>query len=198
PPFALQIRAMRAYHNLLVVEKGDNTQPSNAAYNLNSATAARALKTMESQTRRAPTPQGIANLSYVYAVGGDHTRAREVVDEALAKWPDDPSLLHAGFLAASRRGDHQQRVDYLERLRRLEPENAVLLANRVRREGSVAASIASELSADQITAKLEAATDQPRQGQLAEAEVLYVETLALEPQNFDALNRRGILKYQLG
>ena len=123
PPFALQIRAMRAYHNLLVVEKGDNTQPSNAAYNLNNATAARALKTMECQTRRAPTPQGIANLSYVYTVGGDHTRACEVVNEALAKWPDDPNLLHAGFLAAGRRGDHQQRVDYLERLRRIEPEN---------------------------------------------------------------------------
>src|SRR5262245_33762039 len=152
---------------------------------------------MESQTRRAPTPQGIANLSYVYAVGGDHTRAREVVDEALAKWPDDPSLLHAGFLAASRRGDHQQRVDYLERLRRLDPENA-MLAHKVRREGSVAAGSANELAADESTGKLEAATDQHRQGQLDEAEVLYVEILALEPQNFDALNRRGILKHQLG
>src|SRR5262249_42029369 len=76
PPFALQIKAMRAYHNLLVVEKGDNTQPSNAAYDLNHATAARALEIMEREMRRAPTPEGIANLVAVYTLGRDHLRAR--------------------------------------------------------------------------------------------------------------------------
>jgi len=49
-----------------------------------------------------------------------------------------------------------------------------------------------------VTAKLQAATDQHRQGRLAEAEVLYREILAAEPQDFHALNRLGILKYQQG
>src|SRR5262245_19249063 len=46
--------------------------------------------------------------------------------------------------------------------------------------------------------QLQRATEYHKQGRLAEAEALYVDQLAAEPENFDALNRLGILKYQCG
>jgi hypothetical protein len=35
PPFARQIKSLRAFHNVLVVDKGDNREPSTLAYDLN-------------------------------------------------------------------------------------------------------------------------------------------------------------------
>jgi len=46
--------------------------------------------------------------------------------------------------------------------------------------------------------QLQHATDYHKQGRLPEAEALYVGVLTAEPENFDALNRLGILKYQCG
>jgi protein O-GlcNAc transferase len=46
--------------------------------------------------------------------------------------------------------------------------------------------------------QLQRAIDYHKQGRLLEAEALYVALLTAEPQNFYALNRLGILKYQCG
>jgi hypothetical protein len=78
------IRSFHAFHNLFVIEKGDNTEPSNHRFRLDNPHAARALRMMEAQLSQRPTAAGIANMVQVMAVGGNVAGAWTALTEALA------------------------------------------------------------------------------------------------------------------
>ena len=126
PPFARQIKAFRAVHNLFIIDKGDNHEPSNFAYDLGNPAALRTIKTIEQELGQNPTAEGMANLVDVYLRGGNLARAKELSDEALAQWPANTAALTAAHQVAARRGDTEAKVDALQRLLRIEPDNPVL------------------------------------------------------------------------
>ena len=130
PESVKQIRSLHAYHNLLVIEKGDNSEPSNFDYRLDNVHAARALRTIEQELAGRPTPEGLANLINLYALAGKADKAEKVASESLAKWPDHPALLSAASDAAERRGDAQAKRRYVERLMQLEPKGGTEEASR--------------------------------------------------------------------
>lgn len=126
PPFAKQIKSFRAFHNLFVIDKGENCEPSNFAYDLNNPSAADAVKIIELELERTPTAEGMANLADVYLKGGNLLRAKEIADRALAQWPANVSALMAAYDVAKRRKDNSAKIDCLERILQIEPENAAL------------------------------------------------------------------------
>lgn len=126
PLFAKQIKAFRAFHNLLIVDKGENCEPSNAAYDLNNPAAAEAVKIIEAELERTPTAEGMANLVDVYLKGGNLARAKDIADGALVRWPTNSSALMAAYSVANRRKDTAAKIGYLERLLQVEPDNAAL------------------------------------------------------------------------
>jgi len=126
PPFASQVRSFRAFHNLFVIDKGDNREPSNLAYDLGNPAAAAAVGMMEQELARAPTAEGTANLVDVYVTGGDLSRAKELSERAMAQWPTNAAVLIAALHVAERRRDVPGRIDALQRLLQIEPDNAAL------------------------------------------------------------------------
>lgn len=126
PAFAKQVRSFHAFHNLFVIEKGDNAEPSNFAYDLANPVAAAAIKTIERELDREPTAEGMANLVDVYLRGRDLARAKEIADRALTRWPDSPAALTAAHHVAAQRGDTRGKIDALQRLLQIEPDNALL------------------------------------------------------------------------
>jgi hypothetical protein len=126
PPFAQQIKSLRAFHNVLVVDKGDNREPSTLAYDLNNPYAHNAVTIIEQQLQSAPTAEGMANLVDLYVRGGNLTRAMEITDRALSLWPANLSVLIAGYKTAKARNDATAKIDYLERILRIEPDNAAV------------------------------------------------------------------------
>jgi demethylmacrocin O-methyltransferase len=126
PPFAKQIKALRAFHNVIVVDKGDNTEPSNYAYDMNNPHAAKAVKVIEHELSGAPTAEGLANLSDLYLRGGNLARAKEIAGEAVSRWPTNTAALMAAYEVAGRQNDMRARQQYLDRLLQLEPDNGAL------------------------------------------------------------------------
>ena len=126
PTFAKQIKALRAFHNVIVIDKGDNSEPSNFAYDMGNPHAATAVKAIERQLRRAPTAEGMANLSEVYRRGGNLARAKEIADEALSQWPTNSAALMAAYTVAVQQNDITARKRYLDRLLQIEPDNVEL------------------------------------------------------------------------
>jgi tetratricopeptide (TPR) repeat protein len=126
PNFARKIRSLRAYHNLLVIEKGDNSEPSNHAYRLDNPHAEHAVRTIEQELARAPTPEGIANLADVLNAAQQYSRAENILADALARWPDNSALLHSMANLAQGRGDTRTNLAFLERILAREPDNATL------------------------------------------------------------------------
>jgi hypothetical protein len=122
--FANEVRSLRAYHNLIVVEKGDNSEPSNFDYRLENPHAARAVRLIEQGLARTPTPEGFANLVEMLTRAKGFAEAEALVTDALAKWPDHPALLLAAINLATARGDMRAKLGYLERQLKLEPDNA--------------------------------------------------------------------------
>jgi len=120
------IRAIHAFHNIFAFEKGDNGEPSNADYRLDNPHAAHALKTIEQELEREPTPEGIANLAGVFAGGGDLAKAQSLLERGLEKWPDHVTLLATACEVANFRGDRGQSADFLARLVDIEPDNGTL------------------------------------------------------------------------
>ena len=127
PPYAKQITAIRAFHNVIVIDKGDNSEPSNFAYDLSNAHASWAAKTIEREMERAPTADGMANLIDLYRLGGNLVRAQELADRALSLWPTNTTVLSAAYVVAMQRKNTAAKIEYLERILRIEPDNAVLL-----------------------------------------------------------------------
>jgi hypothetical protein len=126
PDFAKQVRALHVYHNIIAIEKSDNREPSNFAYDLSNPHASRAVRAIEQELERSPTAEGLANLIDLYSSGGNHAKAKELTETLLAKWPSNPTGLLAAFQAAARRGDAAGKVIALERLLQIEPDNVAL------------------------------------------------------------------------
>jgi hypothetical protein len=126
PPFFRQIKALRAYHNIIVIDKGDNSEPSNFAYDMNNPHAIKAVKAIEQQMRNAPTAEGLANLSDVHLRGGNLLRAKAIADEAAARWPTNLAALTAAYTVATRQNDVAAQKKYLDRMIEIEPDNAAM------------------------------------------------------------------------
>jgi hypothetical protein len=132
------IRAFHAFHNLFVIEKGDNTEPSNHRFRLDNPHAARALRLIETEMNQRPTAAGAANMIQIQAVAGNVAQAWAMLDAALEKWPAHPMLLYAGYNTASISDDQPRRRKFLEALAALEPDNAWLkdLLHQTEREAT--------------------------------------------------------------
>ena len=123
PSFAKQIKAFRAFHNVFVIDKGDNCEPSDFAYDLNNPHAVSAVKMIEQELESSPTAEGMANLIDVYLRWGNLVRAKEIADRALSLWPANVRALVAAYSAAMRRKDTPAKLNYLERILQIEPDN---------------------------------------------------------------------------
>ena len=128
PDLARSIRSLRAWHNLFVVEKGDNTEPSSFDFRLDNDHAARALRTIKGELVRAPKPAVYANLIDIQLHARNLREVWILVEEALARWPADPTVLHAAYLCAMKTGNWALELEFLRRLAALEPDNAELQA----------------------------------------------------------------------
>ena len=126
PNFARQVKAFRAFHNIFVVEKGENSEPSNLAYDLTNPHAAKAVKSIEEELSKAPTPEGMANLIDVYLSGRDPAGAKEISDKALSLWPENPALLLGAYRVAKATNDLEAQIASLERVLRIEPDNLAM------------------------------------------------------------------------
>jgi len=115
-PAAATIRALRAWHNLLVFEKGDNGEPSSARYDLDNVHAGRALAITERELADSPTAAGLAQLAHTYMLGRRYREALEIIERGLALRPDDTHLLMLGAKAARRCGDRVRQQEYADRL----------------------------------------------------------------------------------
>src|SRR5262249_38048013 len=124
--FAKEIRSLRAYHNLIAIEKGDNSAPSNMDYRLDKPHPARAGRTIEAATKRAPARQFYGVPTALLARGRSFAPADTHVAGALPQWPDHPALLFAAMNLADMRGDARAKIGYLERFVQLEPGNEPL------------------------------------------------------------------------
>jgi hypothetical protein len=144
PEMFKSIRSFHAYHNLFAIEKGDNTEPSNHDYRVDNVHAARALRTIEQEMMRAPTPAGCANLIQLYAVAGDRTNARIWLTESLAKWPHHPALLYAAYNVAVISGDTALKLEYVRKLAAIEPDNGALRALLQRTESEAGTTWAAD------------------------------------------------------
>jgi hypothetical protein len=120
------LRAMRAYHNILVFEKGDNDEPSSQGYRVDNPHAARAIKAIEQQLESEPTPEGIANLVTIHTKISEFAKAHALLGDALRRWPRNATLLNAAYALALSARDQRRSVELLQRLFELEPDNAVL------------------------------------------------------------------------
>jgi demethylmacrocin O-methyltransferase len=126
PDVARSIRSFRAWHNLFVVEKGDNTEPSNFDFRLDNAHAARAVRTIKDELERTPTPAGYANLIDVHMRARDVRDAWSLLEEALVRWPHEPVVLFAAYRASKQSGNRTLELEFLRRLAALEPENVAV------------------------------------------------------------------------
>jgi hypothetical protein len=132
------IRAFHAFHNLFVIEKGDNTEPSNHRFRLDNPHAARALRVIATEMSERPTAAGTANMVQVMAVAGNVAQAWALLADALAKWPGDPALLYAGYNIASISNNIARKLEYLNRLAENEPDNGWLQGLRQQAENEAA------------------------------------------------------------
>jgi hypothetical protein len=126
PIFATQIKAFRAVHNIFVIDKGDNCEPSSLAYDLNNPRVINAVKVIEQELERTPTAEGIANLIDLYLSGGNLVRAKELADKALSLWPANVSALMAAYHVARKQKDLAFAMNCLERVLQIEPDSAAL------------------------------------------------------------------------
>lgn len=89
------VKSVQAFHNLVFIEKGDNSEPSNFAYDLKNKFAANAVLTISEELERTPTALGYANLIRIYALGGDFDTGIKTAEDALNRWGDHPAVIAA-------------------------------------------------------------------------------------------------------
>jgi tetratricopeptide (TPR) repeat protein len=126
PPFAKQIKAFHAFHNVFVIYKGDNSKPSTLGYDLNNPHAVNAVEIIERELEKTPTAEGLANLVDLYLMGGNPAKATAAADKARSLWPENVSVLRAAYNVAVARNDFAARIDCLEHLLQAEPDNPSL------------------------------------------------------------------------
>jgi demethylmacrocin O-methyltransferase len=126
---SLAIRSFRVWHNLFVIEKGDNTEPSNKRYDSANDHARRAIATIERALKRKPTAAGLAELAEVRRASGDLTAAAAVIDAALATWPDSIGLLVVGSRIALKMGLPERARRLLLHALKIDPADSRLAAD---------------------------------------------------------------------
>ncbi len=121
-----RIKSFRAFHNIFVIEKGDNSEPS--THNLESSNpyVISALAMIEQEVARAPTASGLAHLALMYSLMRENQRALQTVQQALATWPQDLRLLSLGSRFAGHVGDLTTQIQLLERACAIDPADHVL------------------------------------------------------------------------
>jgi hypothetical protein len=125
-PIAASIKSFRAHHNLFVIEKGDNTEPSTQRFESGNAHVVTAIAAMEAEMGRAATPGGLAHLALMYALVNQNQRALETVHKALATWPQHLRLLTLGSRIAGTAGDTATQIKLLERAMAIDPADQLL------------------------------------------------------------------------
>jgi tetratricopeptide (TPR) repeat protein len=143
---AKSIKAFRAFHNLFVIEKGDNTEPSTQNLGSNNAHVIGAIATMEREMAGAPTAGGIAHLALMYSLVNQNQRAMDTVQKALASWPQHLRLLTLGSRVAAAAGDKATQIKLLERACALDPTDQLLA--RLLRQANEAKSPVAETIID--------------------------------------------------
>jgi hypothetical protein len=116
---------VQAFHNLLVIEKGDNTEPSNFAWDAANPHAAEARAAIEAELARTPTAPGFAGLIRLLELCGERERAEAVARAALQHFPRSPTLLLAAIGVL---GDGEERRAAIDALAAAEgPASAALI-----------------------------------------------------------------------
>ncbi len=121
-----RIKSFRAYHNIFVIEKGDNSEPSTQNLEGNNPYVINALAMIEQEVARAPTASGLAHLALMYSLMRQNERALQTVQHALAAWPQDLRLLSLGTRFAGHVGDLSTQLSFLERACAIDPADHVL------------------------------------------------------------------------
>jgi hypothetical protein len=146
PPIARIIKSVRAFHNLIVVEKGENDEPSNLGAAPDDPHVARARAIIEREIAAAPSPGAYAALAGTHFVARDFAGAVDAIMAGLARWPENTMLLSYAVDCA---GSLDARLALLERLAAYEGMNARMV-ERARRAlgsgGTVMAVMAEDLS----------------------------------------------------
>ena len=127
-----RIRSFRAYHNVFVVQKGENSEPSTQNLDGGNSHVASALAMIENEMARAPTAPGLTHLALMYSLMRQNQRAFQIVQQGLAAWPQDLRLLSLGSRVAGHVGDVTTQIKLLERAVAIDPADQVL-ANMLRR-----------------------------------------------------------------
>ena len=123
PAYAASIRSLRAYHNLLVFEKGDNTEPSDRSYDLRHPRAAMALQSLAAAIGGTPTPRAVAFFTNFLIPMGRLDEALELVEWHLRLAPTSLDLLVAGYNVSATAGMFERANSYLRRALTLAPDD---------------------------------------------------------------------------
>jgi hypothetical protein len=126
PPIAPILCCVRAYHNLLVYQKGDNREPSTGRFDGGSLHVTAALAAMEEILAATPTAAGLAHLARTYSLAREGERALKTLERGLSRWPDDPGLLAVGAKVARRWGNDALSAECRDRLTRLAADDPSL------------------------------------------------------------------------
>lgn len=123
PAYAASIRSLRAYHNLLVFEKGDNTEPSDRSYDLRHPRAVMALQSLAAAVGTSPTPRAVAFFTNFLIPMGRFDEALELVEWHLRSSPTSLDLLVAGYNVSASAGRFERANSYLRRALTLAPDD---------------------------------------------------------------------------
>ena len=115
--FLRRVKSVKALHNLLIVERGDDGEPSNFKFDPSHPAALAALNSIEDYIRKDPTPACYAQYAAVLDRSGRPDDALRAVAQGLQLWTDHPSLLMSGFEIARARGQIARARDFLVRLK---------------------------------------------------------------------------------
>lgn len=126
---ARRIRSFRAWHNLFVVEMGDNSEPSNHRYDAANRHSGQAMATMRQSIARKPTPEGYAELAEVHRISGQLPVASNAIETGLKAWPKSMVLLVTGAKIASEGHDPELARRLLVRALEIDPGDPQLVAD---------------------------------------------------------------------
>ena len=122
-----RIKSFRAYHNVFVIQKGDNSEPSTQNIDGSNSYVISALSMIEREMARAPTAAGLTHLALMYSLMGQNQRAFQIIQQGLAAWPQDLRLLSLGSRVAGHLGDVTTQIKLLERAVAIDPADQVLV-----------------------------------------------------------------------
>ncbi|MGQ0675981.1 MAG: hypothetical protein ACT4N4_07855 [Rhodospirillales bacterium] len=111
------VKSVRAVHNLLIVEKGDNSEPSIFRFDASHPAAQFALQSITQRMRDDPNPACYARYATLMHHAGRPDEAFGTIEAGLKLWTDEPGLLMAGFDIAKARGDAERARGYIERVK---------------------------------------------------------------------------------